>query len=81
MLRANPIENHNFRNRAWKSILAKGNVEYRNPYNTCHTLISHALDWGMNPVEIAQLTGYDVETLYKNYAGNVKSLPRLPEEL
>jgi hypothetical protein len=41
--------------------------------------ISHALDQGMNPVEVAQLTGHDVQTLYESYAGNVNSRPRLPE--
>ena len=77
--KGNPIDDHNFRNRAWKSVLSKVGVEYRKPYNTRHTLISHALDRGMNPVEVAQLTGHDVQTLYENYAGNVNSRPRLPE--
>ena len=77
--KGNPIDDHNFRNRAWKSILAKVGVKYRKPYNTSHTLISHPLNQGMNPVEVAQLTGHDVQTLYENYAGNVNSRPRLPE--
>lgn len=77
----NSIDDHNFRNRAWKSVLAKVGVEYRKPYNTRHTLISHALDRGMNPVAVAQLTGHDVQTLYENYAGNVNSRPMLPEIL
>ena len=77
--KGNPIDDHNFRNRAWKSVLAKVGVDYRKPYNTRHTLISHALNQGMNPVEVAQLTGHDVQTLYENYAGNVNSRPRLPE--
>lgn len=77
--KGNPIDDHNFRNRAWKSILAKVSVEYRKPYNTRHTLISHALDRGLNPVTVAQLSGHDVQTLYENYAGNVISRPILPE--
>jgi integrase len=77
--KGNLIDDHNFRNRAWKSILAKVGVEYRKPYNTRHTLISHALDQGMNPVAVAQLTGHDVQTLYENYAGNVNSRPKLPK--
>ncbi len=56
-------------------------LDYRKPYNTRHTFISHALDKGMNPVEVAQLTGHDVQTLYENYAGVVNSRPRLPELL
>ena len=74
-----PIDEHNFAQRAWKKILNRLGIDYRRPYITRHTLISHALDLGMNPVEVAQLTGHDVETLYKNYAGNVNSRPRLPE--
>ena len=74
-----PIDDDNFRNRAWKTVLTRLGIDYRKPYNTRHTLISHALDLGMNPVMVAQLTGHDVETLYQNYAGNVNSRPMLPE--
>lgn len=77
--KGSPLDAHNFSQRAWKKILTRLNIEYRKPYITRHTLISHALDLGMNPVEVAQLTGHDVETLYKNYAGNVNSRPCLPE--
>jgi integrase len=73
------IDDHNFRNRAWKTILDRLNIDYRKPYITRHTLISHALDLGMNPVNVAQLTGHDVKTLYENYAGVVNSRSKLPE--
>lgn len=73
------IDDHNFRNRAWKKVLSAMNVEYRKPYTTRSTLISHALDMGNNPVMVAEMTGHDVKTLYRNYAGNVQSRPRLPE--
>lgn len=73
------IDDNNFRNRAWKTILTRLEIDYRKPYTTRHTLVSHALDLGMNPVMVAQLTGHDVQVLYQNYAGNVNSRPRLPE--
>jgi integrase len=73
------IDDHNFRNRAWKNVLTRLGIDYRKPYNTRHTLISHALDLQMNPVMVAQLTGHDVKTLYENYAGSVNSRPTLPE--
>ncbi|MFN0318580.1 MAG: tyrosine-type recombinase/integrase [Burkholderiales bacterium] len=76
-----PLDDHNFRNRAWKKVLTEKEIDYRKPYNTRHTLISHALDKGMNPVVVAQLTGHDVATLYENYAGSVASRPRLPDVL
>lgn len=73
------IDDNNFRNRAWKTVLTRLEIDYRKPYTTRHTLVSHALDLGMNPVMVAQLTGHDVQVLFKNYAGNVNSRPRLPE--
>ena len=73
------VDDGNFRSRAWKKILTSLGIDYRKPYTTRHTLISHALDKEMNPVAVAQLTGHDVETLYQNYAGVVNSRPRLPE--
>lgn len=77
--KGNAIDDHNFRNRAWKPILTQLEIDYRKPYTTRHTLISHALDLGENPIMVAQLTGHDVQVLFKNYAGNVNSRPRLPE--
>jgi integrase len=73
------IDDHNFRNRAWKSILQKAGVPYRKPYTTRSTLISHALDQGLNPAMIAEMTGHDIQTLFRDYAGNVQGRPRLPE--
>jgi integrase len=34
------IDDHNFRNRAWKNVLTHLEIDYRKPYNTRHTLIS-----------------------------------------
>ncbi len=75
------INDHNFRDRVWKPVLQLAGVDYRKPYTTRHTLISHALAMGMDPVTLAQLAGHDVETLYQNYAGSVSSRPRLPDML
>jgi integrase len=73
------IDAHNFRNRAWVSILEKAEIPYRKPYNTRHTMVSHALESGMSPATVAQLTGHDVQTLYQSYAGSVQSHPQLPD--
>src|SRR5919199_1564891 len=72
------IDSKNFCNRYWKPALASLGIDYRKPYNTRHTLISHGLESGMNPVSIAALTGHDVRTLYENYAGLVNP-PKLPD--
>ncbi len=74
------IDPKNFCNRYWKPALAELGIDYRKPYNTRHTLISHGLEAGMNPVAIAALTGHDVRTLYENYAGLVNP-PKLPDLL
>ncbi|HEY9827485.1 MAG TPA: tyrosine-type recombinase/integrase [Stenomitos sp.] len=75
------IDDHNFRNRAWVDVLHKAGVEYRKPYSTRSTLISHLLDMGRSPAEVAELVGDDVATIYRFYAGNVQSRPRLPNLL
>jgi integrase len=75
------IDDHNFRNRAWKTILTRLEIDYRKPYTTRATLISHALDLGKSPLEVAQLTGHNVQVLYKHYAGSISSRPHLPELL
>lgn len=73
------IDSKNFCKRYWKPALAELGIDCRRPYTTRHTLISHGLESGMNPVAVAALTGH-VRTLYHNYAGLVNP-PRLPDLL
>lgn len=73
------IDDHNFRNRAWKTVLTLEGISYRKPYITRSTMISHALAQGINPVTLAELTGHEVEVLYKNYAGFIEGKAQLPE--
>lgn len=72
------IELNNFRARVWKPILKAQNVPYRTVYNTRRTFISHALEQGMSPVEIAQLTGHSVNVLFNHYAASLHK-PVLPD--
>lgn len=74
------IDAKNFCQRYWKPALTELGIDYRRPYTTRHTLISHGLESGMNPLAIAALTGHDVRTLYENYAGLVNP-PKLPSIL
>ncbi|MEG4596020.1 tyrosine-type recombinase/integrase [Microcoleus sp. F8_C2] len=74
------IDSKNFCKRYWKPALAELGIDYRRPYTTRHTLISHGLESGMNAVAVAALTGHNVRTLYENYAGLVNP-PRLPDLL
>jgi len=74
------IDAKNFCRRYWKPALEELGIPYRRPYTTRHTLISHGLESGMNPVSLAELTGHDVRTLYESYAGLVNQ-PQLPDLL
>jgi integrase len=61
------INNDNFLPR-WQSILKNAGVVYRKPYSTRHTAISHALENGANPLDVAAQCGHDVKTLFDRYA-------------
>ena len=77
--RGKPIDDHNFRNRAWKTVLKRVNIPYRKPYNTRHSFVSHAIDQGLTPAEVSELTGHSEETIFRNYLGSVKGKVTLPE--
>jgi integrase len=62
------IDDHNFLNRAWKSVLASSEVEYRKTYAVRHSVISHALANGANPIALAEQTGHDKRVLLSTYA-------------
>ncbi len=76
--RGGSIDDNNFRNKPWKTILEEAGVSYRKPYNTRHTFISHALASGLSPMTIAQMTGHDPETLFKYYAADIQRELQLP---
>jgi integrase len=63
-----PIDDHNFRNRAWKAILEQCHIEYRKPYAVRHSAISHALANGASPMDLAEQTGHNKRLLLSTYA-------------
>ena len=69
------INGDNFRRRAWKKILEQCRIEYRSPYNTRHTAISHALAGGANPIDVAEQSGHDKRVLLESYAHVIRSKP------
>lgn len=77
-LRGHSIDEDNFCNRHWKPVLKSVGVPYRKPYNCRHTFISHALASGVNPVQLANMTGHSVQILFKHYAG-VINRPTAPD--
>ncbi|WP_143467731.1 site-specific integrase [Leptolyngbya ohadii] len=76
--RGGAIDDHNFRNRAWKPILKRVGVEYRMPRNSRHSFISQAIAAGHNPAEVAEIVGNSPKTLMQNYLG-VAGKAQLPE--
>jgi integrase len=62
------IDDHRFRARAWKTILASCQIEYRTPYNLRHSAISHALHQGVSPIALAEQTGHDKRVMLSTYA-------------
>ncbi len=65
------IDDCNFRNRAWKTVLTRLEIDYRKPYTSRHTLISHALDLGMTPTrsQSRKPSSVTVSTLYCQFRG------------
>jgi integrase len=62
------IDDHNFNRRAWKTIISELGIPYRKPYAIRHSVISHALANGANPVELAAQTGHSLRVLLDVYA-------------
>lgn len=75
----NPIDEHNFSQRAWKTILNRLGIPYRRPYTSRSSFISHCLEAGHSPSSVASVSGHDVKVLYRSYAGVVNpiSLPNV----
>lgn len=59
--------------KAWGRWLNELRIDYRSPYHTRHTWISHALANKMEPVLVAQHVGDNPATIYKHYAGVINS--------
>lgn len=68
------IDFHNFRNRAWKTVLGGLDITYRKPYQTRHTFITLALENGLDAKDVARLVGNSPEVIYRHYAGNKREL-------
>ena len=69
----------NFSKRQWKPVLDSLGLDYRRPYNTRHTLASHALSQGMPVSDVASLLGNTPRTVYERYTGEINEVK--PPEL
>lgn len=69
--KGNPLDDHNFNRRAWKTIITKIGIEYRKPYATRHSAISHALANGANYIAVAEASGHNPKVMFQNYASSI----------
>jgi integrase len=73
------IDLNNFRNRAWKRVLASlPDIEYHKLYQTRHTFITLCLETGIDAKDVARWVGNSPEVIYQHYAGNKRDL-QVPE--
>jgi integrase len=62
------MNDHRFRARQWKKILASCNIEYTRPYNIRHSVISHAArQIGVDLAALAEQTGHSKRVLMSTY--------------
>lgn len=66
-----PINDRNFRRRAWTQALKAVGVPYRKPYTTRSTAISHALAAGNNYIAVAKAAGHSPQVMHENYANEI----------
>ena len=66
------MDDHYFSQKVWKKVLDRCGVNQKPPYSIRHSAISHALDRGVSPVQLAAQTGHSVAILLKIYAYAVR---------
>lgn len=69
--RGGHIDDHNFRNRAWHTVLTEVGIPYRKPYNTRSTFISHSLKSGQSLIEVSDKVGSSPKTIAAHYAADI----------
>jgi integrase len=62
-----PLDDHNFSQRVWRSVLESVGVEYRHPYMLRHSYGSHAHKNGATPAEIAEQMGNSIRVCLDTY--------------
>ena len=67
-----PIDDRNFRRRAWMKVLKAAKVTYRKPYTNRSTAISHALADGQDYISVAKAAGHSPQVLHDHYANVIK---------
>jgi integrase len=64
------IDVHNFRNRAWKTVIDSLGIEYRKPYQIRHTFISQQRALGVEDGQVAKVCGTSISMIHKHYGAS-----------
>ncbi|NES23549.1 MAG: site-specific integrase [Symploca sp. SIO3E6] len=73
------IDEHNFSNRAWKTVLGGlKNIKHRAFYKTRHTFITSCLEKGVPVALVAKWVGNSPQVIWSSYAGIISEVP-VPE--
>ena len=74
------IDDHNFRERVWKRTCERAGIEYRPPYTSRHTFLSHGIEYeGWSLPQAAQIAGHTSTRMVAETYGHMINQPRLPE--
>jgi integrase len=75
-----PIDPGRFREHVWKPLLALVGVEYRNPYQTRHTLLTHAvMDPEIGVLGAAKIAGHKDSRMVTQHYARFIGQPDLPD--
>ena len=73
------IDDRNFAQRIWKSLLKQAGIPHRSPYNCRHSMASHAIDQGSTLPETAYLLGHKDTTMVSKIYGHMVNRPEVPK--
>jgi integrase len=68
-----PIDDRNFRRRAWTKVLEAAEVNYRSPYTSRSTVASHSIVSGVDYVSVAKALGNSPKVLHDHYVNIIES--------
>lgn len=77
--RGKVIDDHNFSQRHWKMLCEAAGVEYRVPYASRHTAISHILEKGGTPHQAAYIAGHKSPRMVMENYGHAINPPKMPD--
>ncbi|MGI0492831.1 tyrosine-type recombinase/integrase [Alkalinema pantanalense CENA528] len=73
------IDDHNFSQRIWRSILTQAGIPHRPPYACRHSMASHAIDQGATLPDVAYLMGHRNTAMVSKVYGHAVKRPNLPK--